>query len=429
VATRLKLPLSLVLAALCAAAALVLPPSCRVNELGHVRAPAGGNLALGAAPLGAQAARFEAACGPPSAPGDAPPVHRPPYLQKVTTRSAAVLWVSEALGRPQVAVWPAGAPASARVLAAAPDPTARPRRGVQYQALLRPLEPGAMYCYEVRDGRRRLAGPFGMTAAPPGGVGATVRIAALGDMGYRTSDQRAVLAQLERTEFDLALLTGDIAYNDGELDEYEKNFFDVYGHLMRSAPFYPAAGNHDYRTDDGGPFRQVFALPENGGPKGRERWYSFDHGDVHVVVLDTDNLGEAQEAWLEADLARNRNPWVIGVLHRPPFSAGRQELEVRSSLHPILARHRVPLVLAGHDHHYERREPVDGVTYVITGGGGRGTRPVGPGGGSAFAAQVAHHLLIVVERDRLRLWAIDATGATFDTLELARPGARAAGTP
>jgi hypothetical protein len=87
----------------------------------------------------------------------------------------------------------------------------------------------------------------------------------------------------------------------------------------------------------------------------------------------------------------------------------------------------VKLVLAGHEHDYERTRPVDGVTYVITGGGGKGTRPVGKGSWTAFSDAVIHFVYVTVEGDVLRLHAIDATGREFDGLELRRGAALAGG--
>ncbi|HWM87867.1 MAG TPA: metallophosphoesterase, partial [Kofleriaceae bacterium] len=223
----------------------------------------------------------------------------------------------------------------------------------------------------------------------------------------------------------LALLAGDIAYPDGTLEQLDRNFFAVYAPLMQSAPFYPASGNHDYITDAAAPFRQAFVLPENGAPAGRERWYSFDWGDLHVVVLDSEMPTSAQVAWLEADLARSRAPWKIALVHRAPYSSGEHgpDLPTRRAFAGLFGRHRVPLVITGHEHHYERLHPPGGVTYVVTGGGGRGTRRVYPGGrDSAFIAQVAHFVYIVIEGDQLRLWAVDASGQTFDTLMLDRTG-------
>jgi acid phosphatase type 7 len=430
-----KVAAAAAIAALLGLLVIALPDRCLVNEIGHHRAALTGDLALGEVPRAAQAARFARACGtPPLAdpvpgPGAGPvpslmrgPIERAPYLQKVTDSGAEILWTGEPHGQPLIAVRAASS-SSMVAISAQVDPEARLPRGRQYVARLGRLAPATTYCYEVRDGTRRLAGPFGFTTAPAPGSGGPVRIVAFGDMGWRSSDQRAVLARMAEVEFDLVLLAGDIAYPDGRLDQLENNFFAVYAPLLHSAPFFPASGNHDYLTADAAPFRQAFALPENGGPAGRERWYSFDWGDVHVVVLDSERLVPAQAEWLDADLSRTRAAWVIALFHRTPFSSGEHgpDLPARRVFVPILTRHRVSLVVAGHEHHYERFHPKDGVTYLITGGGGRGTRRLARRDkDSAFAVQVAHFVHLVVEADRLRLWAVDASGQTFDTVTLAR---------
>ena len=415
------MPAAVVVAGVLAILAAVLPDRCSVNELGRLRAERTGDLGLGEVPRGeGQEARFARLC---PAPRQVERIRRAPYLQGVTATAADILFTAEGLERPVVRLWAArdGAVDSPTETRALVDQTARLPRGLQYRARLVALSPGTTYCYEVRDGER-LAGPFGFATAPR--PGDPIRLVALGDMGWRSGDQRAVMEQIGRMDFDLALLAGDIAYPEGTLAELERNFFAVYAPLMRSAPFFPASGNHDYLTDDADPFRQAFALPENGGQAGRERWYSFDWGDLHVVVLDSEKLIPAQMEWLEADLeAHASSPWLIAVFHRAPYSSGEHgpDIPTRDAFVPILSRHRVPLVITGHEHHYERSQPVSGVTYLITGGGGRGTRHVHPGGEqSAFAIQVAHFVYVVIERDRMRVWAVDASGQTFDTVTLAR---------
>lgn len=413
--------------------ALTLPDRCTSNELGYHHAGQTGDLRLGQVPRGErQDVRFARACGSSvlhRAADQAGPILRSPYVQQVTSSSAQLLWTSDALAAPAVDVWAAGqagGPVAGAPVAA--DREAALPRGVQYVARLGSLAPGTLYCYRVRDGRLVLAGPFGFMSAPARGSDRPIRLVAFGDMGYRSIDQTAVLEGLGRVEFDLALLAGDIAYPAGRLAELEENVFAVYAPLMRNAPFWPASGNHDYLTEDAAPFRRSFALPENGGPTGIERWYSFDWGDLHVVVLDSERLVAEQIRWLEADLSAHADaPWTIALVHRAPFSSGEHgpHLPTRDAFVPVLTRHRVALVLAGHEHNYERFHAQGGVAYVVTGGGGRGTREVGPSvPGSAFAVQVAHFVYIVVERHRLRLWAVDASGQTFDTMMLvgrARP--------
>ena len=58
------------------------------------------------------------------------------------------------------------------------------------------------------------------------------------------------------------------------------------------------------------------------------------------------------------------------------------------------------------------------MTYIVTGGGGRGTRPVGHSDFTVFSEDVLHFVSVHVEGSDLRLYAIDAMGAVFDSVHL-----------
>ena len=94
--------------------------------------------------------------------------------------------------------------------------------------------------------------------------------------------------------------------------------------------------------------------------------------------------------------------------------------ELRNKLAPLLQRYGVQLVLAGHDHDYERMIPQNGTAYVVTGGGGIGTRPVGRSSFTAFAEDVIHFVYVEVNVDDLVLHAIDAAGREFDSMIVPR---------
>lgn len=344
-------------------------------------------------------------------------LRRGPYLQRVTASSADVVFTSA--GEAEVIVdvtRPDGALVASET--ARVDTSARPAGAWQGVASFEGLEPNTLYCYALRGLSQRA----GFRTAPPAGSSEPVRVLAFGDSGTGTSYQYAVMEQMLTVPFDLMVHTGDVAYDDGTLSQFEKGFFRVYAPLLRSFSVFAASGNHDYRTNDARPFRDVFLLPENGGDDGRERWFSFDWGHVHFVALDTERTGPAQAAWLDADLAASDQPWKIVFWHKPPFSSGEHgsDGKAREWFHPLMAKHGVPLVLNGHEHNYERTKPQDGVTYVVTGGGGRGTRPVGSSGFTAFSEDVLHFVQLEIHQDELLLHAIDGTGREFDSLRVSR---------
>lgn len=382
---------------------------CIPNVSGRVSAEKVGTLLDPPAPRVEPTAR----CGEP-VPLD-PSIGRAPYLQAVSSDGAAVVWTQsgdagevelsslegELLGRFRPAV----------------EPTRYLRSGGQLVAWLGGLEGGQVYCYTLRDpSGRALAGPFALRTAPATSHSERIDIIAFGDSGGATDDQLMLAEQLFTVPADLILHTGDLAYPDGALEHFEVGYFGVYAKLIAETPLFPTSGNHEYDTDEAGPYREVFVLPEP------ERWYSFDWGPVHVVALDNELDGREQAEWLRRDLEASDAPWTIVITHWGPYSSGPHggNRAWRELYQPIVEEHGVQLVLSGHDHHYERHSPIGGVTYIVTGGGGYSTRPVGRSESTVFAEDVAHFLYISVEGDRMRVHAIDATGKEFDGVEIPR---------
>jgi len=345
---------------------------------------------------------------------------RYPYLQRVTATSARVLFTTRDVGLDPVLTLTSSGGEELQNVQTEIDPA--DATGRQRFARIDGLSPDTVYCYTLDD----WLSPVGFRTAPSAGSQRAVRFIAFGDSG---GDRRALLIpEMARSRFDLILHVGDIAYPDGSLGNFETKFFDTYADLLARAPIFPASGNHEYVTADASVYRQVFALPENGGPEGVERWFSYDWSDVHFVALDSERVGSAQADWLEADLAASALPWTIVYFHRPPYSSGvhGSSSTVRETFDPIFARHGVQLVLSGHDHDYERINPVDGVSYVVTGGGGYSVRRVGRSDFTAFSASAFHFVRGEIRRDELYLEAIDPSGVSIDATHIPRV---AAGSP
>jgi acid phosphatase type 7 len=342
---------------------------------------------------------------------------RRPYLQQLTAGSALVAFRASA---PEVVVDVTRQDGSlVTSVAATGDASVATVDGTWLGiARIQGLQSSTLYCYALRG----LTEPAGFQTAPAPGSDEAVRFIAFGDSGDGSAEQHAVRDQMFTVPFDLVLHTGDLAYEDGRSGELEQNFFGVYSSLIAEFPVFPVAGNHDYATQDALPFRQAFMLPENGAPKGTERWYSFDWGNVHFVGLDTEKTDATQAAWLDRDLSATDQPWKIVFAHEPPFSSGEHGSDPAFVAHfaPVIQKHGVQLVLSGHDHDYERTRPLAGTTYVVTGGGGRGTRSVGTSSFTAFSEDVLHFVQVEVGKDSLTLHAIDGTGVEFDSARIPR---------
>lgn len=181
---------------------------------------------------------------------------------------------------------------------------------------------------------------------------------------------------------------GDNAYMKGSTTDFECYHRTWGRHRGRT---FPAPGNHDYETPGATPYFEYFG--ERAGPFGLG-YYSFELGAWHVVSLNTSaplQEGSAQLAWLRADLqAAVRVPCVAAVIHHPLVSSGPNgdNPHVRDAWR-VLEHAGADLVIAGHDHFYERHARIDadgrpaarGLRLFIAGTGGAtlyqssGTRP------------------------------------------------------
>lgn len=389
---------------------------CALNQSGNVSSTKDGDTSR-PADRGSPIEMLRATCGD-GALTDAglATIKRQPYLQQVTSTSAQIGWVSSAPDGAMVSLTTADGGELSSANAFVETQAARAAGENQMWTNLENLEPDTVYCYTVSDGTQALAAPTGFRTAPAADSTEPVRFLAFGDSGGGGSDQYALLDQMFTVPFDLIVHTGDVAYDDGTIGQFEENVFGVYNELFKNRPFFPSAGNHDYNTMQGAPFRDVFSLP------GTEKWYSYDWGQIHFAALDTEADYATQAAWLDQDLAGTTLPWKIVYMHKPPYSSGEHgsDMALRNLLAPIFKMHGVQLVLAGHDHNYERMLPQDGTNYVVTGGGGRGTRTVGSSSFTAHSNEVIHFVYGEVAGDELVLHAIDGTGREFDALVVQR---------
>src|SRR5262249_30825603 len=153
------------------------------------------------------------------------------------------------------------------------------------------LSPGAEYSYRVIVGGQNMTPDtnYKFRTATSGPFSFLV----LGDSGTGSPGQQAVAKQMAAEKPDMVLHVRDVArYNSG-FEEYTDYYFEYYWTLMRQAPFFSVAGNHDYYTSDARPYLSFQALPTDNVPLADAgRYYSFTRGDVHFVALDSNLLAD-----------------------------------------------------------------------------------------------------------------------------------------
>jgi hypothetical protein len=187
---------------------------------------------------------------------------------------------------------------------------------------------------------------------------------------------------IEAIRPDAVLTLGDHQYPSGSLADFKASYADTWG-AYRDITF-PVPGNHEYETPTARGYFAYFGKRAGEPDKG---YYSYDLGAWHLIALNSEchQIGgcgdsDPQARWLRQDLEAHQPECVLAYWHRPRFSSGPHGSD--RDLDPlwrILAAAHADVVLAGHDHDYERFKPMnadgeadpEGVTQFVAGTGGR----------------------------------------------------------
>jgi hypothetical protein len=324
----------------------------------------------------------------------------------------------------------------------------------QHQVDLTDLAPDTNYFYQVFVNGIEVTGA-GEHRFRTAGSG-PFNFAVFGDSGYG-SDQQGLIAQrlyAERPAF--VLHTGDLVYTQGistqgGYDLYQQRYFNYYASTMSSVPFFPSPGNHDYELQNGAVYMAVHSVPSANVPAvDRGRYYSFDWGNVHFVSLDShmsldrsiNSTGQMLK-WLDNDLRSTRQFWRVVYFHHPPYAGGPNENDIqcrsgRQFFQPIFEAHGVQVVISGHEHSYQRSQPIwkgsmvssdVGINYITSGGGGAILYPVNMKASIAFGRSAFHYLRVEVQGPQMTFRAIRFDGTEMDKFTISpRPALSEPGT-
>lgn len=229
---------------------------------------------------------------------------------------------------------------------------------------------------------------------------------------------------------------GDNAYPSGSEGPnyiFLRCFNSSWGTKRIMRVLHPAPGNHDFENTRGAGYYAYFG--DKAGPAGKG-YYSYDIGEWHAVSLNSEILGDpghfngqenAQEDWLIKDLKDNKKPCTLAYFHRPFFTSGPHGSATETRrLWTILFDNGVDIIINGHEHHYERFEPltpsgvpdtVAGIVQFIVGTGGAGLRdlryPYAPH--SAAQVQGYHGVLkLTLGAGEYRHAFLDVAGRAWD---------------
>src|SRR5206468_12763019 len=365
-------------------------------------------------------------------PAAAATLTRGPYLQLLTTHSVTIVWNTDAPAACALTIHPLADGATTLIAGGTDTVCAIPVDG---------LLPGAQYGYTPSADRTALAAESVFRTDDPSTT--SFAFIAVGDSGSATSSQFAVRDRMVATPVDFLLHTGDMIYDTGAAVDFDPKFFAPYRDLIRSLMFWPCLGNHDWETAIGQPWRDAFYTPAN-NPAGSENYYSFDFGNAHFVVLNSNGNtgpGSVQYMFLDSELAASTAVWKFVVFHHTIYSSGTthgSDLGIRTDLVPLFDAHGVDIVFMGHEHNYERTKPLRGclsdpcagdqivesgagTVYMTTGGGGKELYPLGPlSSFTAYAESVHNFTRVVVDGESLFEQMIGEDGVVRGSLTLVK---------
>jgi 3',5'-cyclic AMP phosphodiesterase CpdA len=297
-------------------------------------------------------------------------------------------------------------------------------------------------------------------ALPEGAPAAgEMRFAVVGDTGRGNDGQRQIASALEavqdRTKFDLLLFLGDNVYKKGKPKEFEKRLYAPYRKLKdeRGVKIQGVLGNHDVDGEslEGVKMQQAYFNMCGAEAACDETFYKFTFGGVDFFALDSNLLvGHKpdfrytqktrlnQIEWLGSELSASKakNNWQIVFMHHIFYSSSkghgmfsgdaedRRHKTALQEIIPALNDAKADLVLSGHDHLYEkidaRRVDAPNVkgdfAYFINGAGALTKNELRKSNFQVCGeARKTSFMLFSVKSDVITYWAIDASGAAFDS--------------
>jgi hypothetical protein len=253
------------------------------------------------------------------------------------------------------------------------------------------LLPNTTYYYRVGDPNAKISKELSFKTLPTPGPDVPLKFVVIGDLG-QTEWSQSTLAHVNKADFDMVLLAGDLSY----ADRYQPRW-DTWGRLVEPvfsrAPFMSVEGNHEIETlflNFPPPFTAYnarFPMPYKESGSDSNLYYSFDVAGAHVLMLGSYAPflpGTPQYKWLEEDLSevdRSKTPWLIAVFHAPwyntNFAHQGEGDDMKAAMEGLLYSARVDIVFSGHVHAYERFDRVFedkanpcGPIYIVVGDGG-----------------------------------------------------------
>lgn len=361
-----------------------------------------------------------------------------PWLTAPTKTGIIVSWEASAPGPGHVEVTPTGGGDVILVDSSA--------SGALHHVTVTGLSAQTKYEFSVFGGATKLGGGSFVSAPEPSGY---FKFIVYGDNRSQNAEhQKIVDAIVSEAPFDFAINTGDMV-SSGEVEADWQNYFEIEESLLKIAPLFPAIGNHEEDEGKAALFPKWFKVP----PGGTETYYSFRWGATFFLVMDghveidnvvicvltqglfEDCFNQKQLDFIKAELAKASADDTIDHVfistHIGPYSSkpGRTgSAQMRALLDDLLAN-KTKVLFSGHDHYFEHGIAGNGLTYIITGGGGAPLYETKPELSLLFPHEVLtsesihNYLVVEVAGQWVSVVAKDLNGKVITAFEIGTPPA------
>ncbi len=240
-----------------------------------------------------------------------------------------------------------------------------------HKAKVTNLEPGTKYQYRVGDIKTDVWSDVGYFTTPSkendeANFIVYADVQASNEENFQSAAKVLQSAVETMPNYEFAISLGDFV-NDCTNDEWD-SYFRNFAFMNMNTTIIPVAGNHEGNLQ-WFKFDNMFNIGSaDNSITATGCYYSFDWGDAHFAVLNTNDMypmSVAQINWLKNDMNASDAQWKIVLMHRALYSAGKNinkpdTIVMRNNLLPVIDELGIDVVFAGHDHMYYRSETVKG---------------------------------------------------------------------
>lgn len=283
------------------------------------------------------------------------------------------------------------------------------------------LNPGSKYYYQAVHGDyQSVTAEFRTMVAP----GESFRFGVFGDCRSNPKMNTKLAKALAGEKPLFSLFLGDLC-NTSSYDSWKEEFFvKAQLDLAATSPFFNAFGNHEDWEQNAKVFTQSPGPSREDGEYVNKPFYSFDCGDAHFLVLNTEvGVGERSEQFKFAkkDLESTDKKWKFVAFHIPAYCAGGhgENKNMKRMTTKIFEPAGVDVVFNGHSHFYQRNF-VNGVYHVIAAGGGAPLYSPKSKSYVQKSAKKHHYGYVDVSPGKLSVRFIDDDGKVVDEFEIAK---------